>query len=63
MRNDDRCVCCGAYVPEGRQVCIKCEKVAETQEDSGRLNSNDAFHCRKEANNAIKKEIQRSRRL
>ena len=21
---DDTCVCCGAYVPEGRQVCRKC---------------------------------------
>ena len=21
----DTCVCCGAYVPEGRQVCISCE--------------------------------------
>lgn len=24
---DDRCVCCGAYVPEGRQVCPTCELV------------------------------------
>ena len=22
---DDKCVCCGEYVPEGRQVCSKCE--------------------------------------
>lgn len=22
---DDKCVCCGAYVPEGRQVCLNCE--------------------------------------
>ena len=22
---DDRCVCCGVVVPEGRQVCQKCE--------------------------------------
>lgn len=21
---DDRCVCCGGYVPEGRQVCYEC---------------------------------------
>ena len=20
----DRCVCCGAYIPEGRQVCANC---------------------------------------
>lgn len=24
-RNTDVCVCCGAEIPEGRQVCIKCE--------------------------------------
>lgn len=23
---EDRCVCCGETIPEGRQVCIKCEK-------------------------------------
>jgi hypothetical protein len=23
---DDICVCCGEYVPEGRQVCLSCEK-------------------------------------
>jgi predicted nucleic acid-binding Zn ribbon protein len=23
---EDCCVCCGAYVPEGRQVCVSCEK-------------------------------------
>jgi hypothetical protein len=25
MPGDDRCVCCGEYVPEGRQVCAACE--------------------------------------
>ena len=24
--NDERCVCCGKYVPEGRMVCPECEK-------------------------------------
>ena len=24
----DTCVCCGAYVPEGRQVCFDCEREA-----------------------------------
>ena len=24
--NDNQCVCCGAYVPEGRQVCPECER-------------------------------------
>ena len=23
---ENRCVCCGAIIPEGRQVCPKCEK-------------------------------------
>lgn len=22
----DRCVCCGDIIPEGRMVCIRCEK-------------------------------------
>ena len=22
----DRCVCCGQYVPEGRQICPNCER-------------------------------------
>ena len=22
--NDDTCLSCGAYVPEGRQVCVSC---------------------------------------
>jgi 5-methylcytosine-specific restriction endonuclease McrA len=25
---DDTCICCGAYVPEGRQVCPNCERGA-----------------------------------
>lgn len=24
-RNAERCVCCGAIIPEGRQVCLICE--------------------------------------
>lgn len=27
-RNIDICVCCGAEIPEGRQVCIACERRA-----------------------------------
>ena len=26
MAMPDRCVCCGDYIPEGRQVCPMCEK-------------------------------------
>ena len=26
---DNRCVCCGAVVPEGRMVCPQCERKTE----------------------------------
>ena len=26
---EDRCVCCGAIIPEGRMVCSTCEKAVE----------------------------------
>lgn len=26
MADVDRCVMCGAIIPEGRQVCLRCEK-------------------------------------
>ena len=26
MVNEDRCVCCGAIIPEGTQVCPLCQK-------------------------------------
>lgn len=29
---DDTCVCCGAYFPEGRQVCPSCEHRYEPDE-------------------------------
>lgn len=28
---DDRCVSCGAYVPEGRMVCPNCETKVKEQ--------------------------------
>lgn len=31
-RNTDVCVCCGAEIPEGRQVCPACEN-GEVKED------------------------------
>jgi predicted nucleic acid-binding Zn ribbon protein len=34
ITEDDRCVCCGEYVPEGRQVCLDCEnKTFQETED------------------------------
>lgn len=26
----DRCIACGEIIPEGRQICIKCERSAES---------------------------------
>ena len=31
--NAERCVCCGAVIPEGRMVCPKCEKEAEEKKE------------------------------
>ena len=30
--NHDYCVVCGAYVPEGRMICYKCEHDTEEKE-------------------------------
>lgn len=30
----DKCVCCGAYVPEGRQVCLNCEREANKSKNT-----------------------------
>lgn len=29
---ENRCVCCGEIIPEGRQVCIRCEREAENED-------------------------------
>lgn len=31
--SEDRCICCGEIVPEGRMVCPACEKRAEKERD------------------------------
>ena len=31
MKGGDQCVTCGAYVPEGRQVCRICELAVESK--------------------------------
>lgn len=37
MMDAERCICCGEIIPEGRQVCIKCEnEITDTLEDSSR---------------------------
>lgn len=30
--NDNRCVCCGRIIPEGRQVCPICEQKAQRRD-------------------------------
>lgn len=33
---EERCICCGEIIPEGRQVCPKCEeKSLENKETHG----------------------------
>lgn len=27
--NEDTCVCCGAQIPEGRQICWSCEHIGD----------------------------------
>ena len=33
MSNAEHCVCCGAVIPEGRQVCVICGYKAENKAD------------------------------
>ena len=30
---EERCICCGEIIPEGRQVCINCEVKSYVGED------------------------------
>lgn len=30
---EDRCICCGEIIPEGRQICVNCEKEKEIDYD------------------------------
>ena len=32
--SDNRCVCCGAIIPEGSQVCPTCEKKVNTHKET-----------------------------
>lgn len=29
----DSCVCCGSYTPEGKQICLSCEKGKENENE------------------------------
>jgi hypothetical protein len=33
IMSEDRCVCCGAVIPEGGHVCIKCLEKAKKQQE------------------------------
>lgn len=39
--NEDRCVCCGEIIPEGRMICKRCEMSGE--EITGRLTNRIAY--------------------
>lgn len=41
--NNNTCVCCGAIIPEGRQVCPNCE--------SGKYNSDEFFSAERKRTN------------
>ena len=34
---ENRCVCCGAIIPEGRMVCPMCEMAADEKADANWL--------------------------
>lgn len=29
----DTCICCGAVIPEGRQICLRCEREEQSPEE------------------------------
>lgn len=39
--SEDRCVCCGAVIPEGGHVCIKCLEKAKKQKKQQEENDDD----------------------
>ena len=32
--SENRCVCCGAIIPEGSQVCVNCQKSAGVHKET-----------------------------
>ena len=47
---ENRCVCCGSIIPEGRQICRECEGSELTKESFGET----VFLTREEAEKALK---------
>lgn len=62
---EDRCICCGAVIPEGRQVCPKCESMTveealkEIVENGIELGAGDYVDVKalKVARKALEKQI------
>ena len=43
--NNNRCVCCGKIIPEGRQVCLDCEhKINNNDSKNQKEISNEQSH-------------------
>lgn len=45
----DRCVCCGAIVPEGTQVCINCRWLYMESGNTGSASSSNSGKSKTEA--------------
>lgn len=44
---EDRCVCCGEIIPEGRMICAECEKLAAKPCDCFNVHNIIDVHCPK----------------
>ena len=38
-KTENRCICCGTIIPEGRQVCPSCEWESERDDEGGESNA------------------------
>lgn len=45
----DRCVCCGAVIPEGTQVCINCRWLYMESDNIGSASSNSSDKSKTES--------------
>ena len=46
----EKCVCCGAVIPEGRQICPRCEMKINMEKDNARNIYPDLFMKKEGAN-------------
>lgn len=54
---DNKCICCGEIIPEGRQVCWKCEHKEVNNKE--RENSKNEQATKKNTNNRAKEVDER----